>query len=204
MGRKPADGAWMRRFTAVALAVLVLTTLATTSARADQVGDGPFLLGNAALSWPCEPQAVHIDVTDAPSSWHVEVVRAALARFRLATGLSWPETDDPRAPIRIRWFDPGGHEGALTVLGADATYYRGADVQLSPKVQRDWLLSTVLHELGHVGGLAHVSDPTEVMGLYPSVPHTRYAVGDLVGLLMANRTCTAAASVKGRASGTPG
>jgi hypothetical protein len=194
----------MRRFTSAALAVLVLTTLATTSAGADEVGSGPFLIGQPALSWPCSPQAVYLDVTDAPSSWHVDVVRAALARFRLATGRSWPETDDPDAPIHIRWFDPGGHEGALTVLGADDTYFRGADVQLSPKVRKEWLFSTVLHELGHVGGLAHVSDPAEVMGLYPSAPHTRYAVGDLVGLLVANRSCTAAAAVRARASGTRG
>jgi hypothetical protein len=104
--------------------------------------------------------------------------------------------------VRIRWYDPKGHEGALAVVGADDQYYRGADVQLSPKVAKEWLLSTVLHELGHVGGLEHVSDPTEVMGLYPTKPHERYAVGDLVGLLMANRGCGgSAASLSGRSLG---
>jgi hypothetical protein len=200
MGRKPADGAWMRRFTTIALVAVVMTTFPTTSADAGEAGNGPFLLSRPTLSWPCAPQAVHIDVGAAPSSWHVDVVRAALARFRSATGRAWPATTDPDAPIQIRWYDPGGHEGALTVLGADDEHYRGADVQLSPKLRPAWLYSTVLHELGHVGGLAHVSDPVEVMGLYPNEPHDRYAVGDLVGLLLANRSCTAAAAFRARAA----
>ena len=67
--------------------------------------------------------------------------------------------------------------------------YLGADVQLSPAVRPEWLYSTVLHELGHVGGLAHVDDQIEVMGLYPSTPHTRYEVGDLLGLQAADEAC---------------
>jgi hypothetical protein len=48
----------------------------------------------------------------------------------------------------------------------------------------------------------HVSDASEVMGLYPTKPHDRYAVGDLVGLIVANRGCGgSAASLSGRALG---
>lgn len=198
MGRMPAAGAWMRRLTLAASVALVLTTVHTTPARAEVVGDGPFLVSNPSLTWPCADQGVYLDTTDAPSAWHVQVVKAALVRFRSASGRAWPLTDDPKAPVRIRWYDPDGHEGALTSLGADAVHYRGADVQLSPKIGKEWLYSTVLHELGHVGGLDHVADPSEVMGLYPSAPHARYEVGDLVGLLVANRGCSQSAVAAGR------
>jgi hypothetical protein len=194
MGRMPAGGAWMRRTASAALAALVVTTAVTGSSSAASVGDGPFLVAQPALTWPCSPQAVHIDEAGAPSPEAVAVVRAALERFRAASGRSWPETSDPSAPVRIRWYDPAGHLGALTVLGGDARHYVGADVQLSPSIRPGWLYSSLLHELGHVGGLAHVSDSAEVMGLYPSTPHDRYQVGDLVGLRLADRPCLRSAA----------
>jgi hypothetical protein len=203
MGRRPAGGAWRRRIGAIAVAIVAMTTVVVRSSSAETVGDGPFLVTNATLTWGCGPQAVYIDRAGAPSAWHVQEVQRALRRFRTATGRPWPETDDPDAPVHIRWYDPAGHGGALTVMGADDTNYLGADVQLSPAIRDEWFFSTVLHELGHVAGLAHVSDQTEVMGLYPSSPHERYEVGDLVGMRVLDRTCSLAAA-RASASGRRG
>jgi predicted Zn-dependent protease len=45
----------------------------------------------------------------------------------------------------------------------------------------------ILHELGHLVGLAHVSDPRSIM--YPELTGrvTRYSAGDRVGLAMLGR-----------------
>jgi hypothetical protein len=97
-------------------------------------------------------------------------------------GMSWPCSPQPV------FIDVAGAPSATTATTS------GADVQLSPALRPGWLYSTVLHELGHVGGLAHVSNSSEVTGLYPSTPHDRYEVGDLVGLRLADRPCTTTAA----------
>ncbi|WP_130494161.1 matrixin family metalloprotease [Motilibacter rhizosphaerae] len=66
------------------------------------------------------------------------------------------------------------HPGGGTVL-----LYRSA--QLSPDTSADGWLPVLLHEFGHVMGLQHVADPTQVM--FPQdVGTTAYGAGDVAGL----------------------
>jgi hypothetical protein len=187
----PARRGWLGcQVLAAAVIAALLLLVAGPKAHGDAVPAAPYAISNPALSWSCDPHPIYIDEASAPSPWHVDVVRDALAQFARATGRSWPITSDPNAAIRIRWYDSTGHKGALTALSSDSTHYLGADMQLSPAIDRYWFQSSVLHELGHLGGLAHVHDDFQVMGLYPSLPFTHYGPGDLQGLAVANRGCS--------------
>jgi hypothetical protein len=56
------------------------------------------------------------------------------------------------------------------------SWFRRQDAQGNTAAEQ----AVVMHELGHVLGLAHVDDPGELM--YPSVTRTTYGPGDLEGL----------------------
>lgn len=78
--------------------------------------------------------------------------------------------------------------GALTPSG-DKTYVTGTLAldasRLTQMIQRGQArtaTAVVLHELGHLVGLAHVNDPTQVMYPRAAVAVTTYGQGDLAGL----------------------
>lgn len=156
-------------------------------------------MANPALAWGCGPQGIYIDVATAPSAAHVEQVERALAMFDRASPHSWPRSTDPKAPVRIRWSaDAIDGEGGITYLGGTSSAYVGADVVLATANGVERTLGVTLHELGHVAGLAHVEDGRQAMTIYPWSPITRYGVGDLVGLMMADRPCVVAARAAAR------
>ncbi|HEY5185464.1 MAG TPA: matrixin family metalloprotease [Actinomycetes bacterium] len=67
--------------------------------------------------------------------------------------------------------------------GSIKASYVVIDVAALPSLSRPDRFELYLHELGHAAGLAHVSDPAEVM--YPrlqSPPLSGYGPGDLGGL----------------------
>ncbi|MGH9188112.1 MAG: matrixin family metalloprotease [Acidimicrobiales bacterium] len=47
---------------------------------------------------------------------------------------------------------------------------------------RDQARAVILHELGHLAGLDHVEDSTQLMNAVGSQDVTGFAVGDLIGL----------------------
>ena len=83
---------------------------------------------------------------------------------------------------------PGYVEDGYTTVSyrcAPRCAYDSAAVELSTSaqlLQTDWI-STILHELGHVAGLNHVSRPGEVMYPYlTALSPALYATGDVAGL----------------------
>jgi hypothetical protein len=105
------------------------------------------------------------------------------------------------APVLIGWQEPGGglplrdvDRGVavpVAVGPAGRQVYVTGQVALNPG--REDLLpgtadratswgSTVLHELAHVLGLAHVDDPGELMYVHPGRGPVRLGPGDLAGL----------------------
>lgn len=113
---------------------------------------------------------------------------------------------DRWAPVLIAWATPdevpdfgvdvAGEAGPVRVTRADGTsVYVGGQVTLDPakiaRIQQQQgtpvAEAILLHELGHLVGLAHVNDPTQV--LYPrgSTTVTAYAAGDLAGLARLGR-----------------
>jgi hypothetical protein len=112
------------------------------------------------------------------------------------------------APVLIAWADQGETNFALnadTYGFGTATIYPGTDGRPAyvtgeavinasanspalfdgPGVTTGKLL---LHELGHVMGLGHVSDTKEVMYPYPGLGPGTYGAGDLAGLARLGKT----------------
>jgi hypothetical protein len=109
------------------------------------------------------------------------------------------------APVLIAWATPAevpdfagnvaGEAGParLRTSAGDDTYVSGT-VYLDPaKFSRalaahrpDEARAVILHELGHVVGLAHVSDPAALM-FADNIGQTKYSLGDQVGLAALGR-----------------
>lgn len=118
----------------------------------------------------------------------------AVAQWAPAAGFEVSYTSSPAAAdvtvtaAALGAGQPGFVEDGYTTVGYrcdPGCAYDTARVELSSSatlVQTDWV-STILHELGHVAGLNHVSRLGEVMYPYLSLdaPVT-YAAGDLEGL----------------------
>jgi hypothetical protein len=107
------------------------------------------------------------------------------------------------APVLVAWATPteipeldGDVLGVAGSVSAKATglpsifvtgtvYLDGpqlAEVYAMPNGGRDAVRSTIEHELGHVVGLAHVDDPTQLMYPQATGQVSKFQAGDLAGL----------------------
>jgi hypothetical protein len=155
---------------------------------------------------PCATILVSINFDRAPAG-ALDDVTAAVDQLRLATGLPFvigpavtshvPAATPDTPGVLIHWMTPqddpslagntlgwGGARGVsanggLVLFSGEVRLKAGADYTA---LGGDGLLDLLLHELGHVAGLAHVDASTQVM--YPSLSHLfgRYQRGDLAGL----------------------
>jgi hypothetical protein len=112
-----------------------------------------------------------------------------------------PADPNSVAPVLVAWGEPGtgnlsdsgGESGVTSVVWVTNT--AGHNVYISGQVMFDstqyytpgFVKGTVsrgaliLHELGHLAGLGHVTDPNDIM--YPVIGHmTHYGAGDVAGL----------------------
>jgi hypothetical protein len=71
---------------------------------------------------------------------------------------------------------PGFHQYRTGMVALKASWFRQQDAF----GRHDLEQAVVMHEVGHVLGLAHVKDRGELM--YPSVTRTSYGPGDIAGL----------------------
>ena len=151
------------------------------------------------VRWSCGTHDVHVQ--GAPSHRHVTQLRAGLAMLSRATGQTWRfagELDvDTEAeayagsPVVVRFLETEGYAG-LTTLWRQGDSWTGGLVRINTEVDyvaapvtvedRERLRTLLLHELGHLAGLGHVSDPSLVMSDWGSVRHRTYAAGDREGL----------------------
>jgi hypothetical protein len=108
---------------------------------------------------------------------------------------------DRWAPVLVAWSDPAavpGLAGPVAGLGGSASIDLGhGSVYLTGTITLDGpqltdlltgpdgyaeALGVVEHELGHLVGLAHIEDPTQLMNPSGTIGVTSYAAGDLTGL----------------------
>lgn len=138
------------------------------------------------------------------------ILTTAIDRVSAATGLSLvvdgptdevasvdrPNTDQARygtgwSPVLVAWTNPNriaqldgrvaGTGGSRYVTGT--VYLDGPDLQhvLNRRRGTSEVTAIVMHELGHVVGLAHVEDRTQLMN-EDNVGRTAFGAGDLRGL----------------------
>ena len=165
---------------------------------------------------PCRVWHVRVNPELGPAFGY-QVVADALVELSAATGLRFVldgQTDelpsdqrpayqpdrygDTWAPILIAWSlspqpDIAGHGGPVMIERPDEdvkTYVSGMvtlDAINPANADRAALRAVMLHELGHVVGLDHVSDPTQLMA--PQLSGLRnFAAGDLAGLAQVGDT----------------
>jgi hypothetical protein len=110
-----------------------------------------------------------------------------------------------RAPVLVAWSDtaesPGlrldrlGLAGPVTFGSGDSRRHVSGVVLLNtPALARQlasgrdrWARAVLLHELGHLVGLAHVDDPYQVMYELNAAPLDSFRAGDLRGLELLGR-----------------
>jgi hypothetical protein len=155
---------------------------------------------------PCTTIQVRLNPDGAPSD-ALDLVRTAMTHVHDASGLRFrydgATSDRPnglfrRGPFLVAWATPGevpGLAGRVVGLGGSnylteqlgRSYYASGTVTLdattfsrmSPAVQQ----AVVDHEFGHLVGLAHVPDPSQLM-YADNVGQTRFGHGDLTGLAL--------------------
>jgi len=166
--------------------------IAVVVAGADATPDGAVGLLEEALAEVGAATGFEIEVegrTDEPPAVERELVQPA--RY----GDRW-------APVLVAWTDPeavpalegdvGGLGGSTAVAAPAGTevYVSGTLLLDGPQMReslrvvggRDQVRSVLLHELGHVVGLAHVDDPEQLMYPEGQPGASGYAAGDRAGL----------------------
>jgi len=164
-------------------------------------------INGAPVRWnPCLPLRYEVNFAGAQASARSDL-SGAIAQVAAATGINFQQvrettgtTADPDVDALIAWESPAQQPeftGGAIGLGGASYYTAGPvnDPQLVHGVVEidsafaftagfggpNSLGTVLLHELGHMVGLGHVADPTQVM--YP-IASTRsdYGPGDLEGL----------------------
>lgn len=163
---------------------------------------------------PCTTIEVAINPAHAPDD-HRDLVEVAIEHTSAATGLDftlinntdatpWSRpTTSARAPVLVAFADEdevpalegpiAGVGGSMVVESPNGrrSFVTGSvvldtDVFNDPDASHTTLQAVVDHEFGHLVGLDHVDDPTELM--YPdSVGVTEFSTGDLRGLAQIGR-----------------
>jgi hypothetical protein len=188
-----------RRALAAVFAVVVLWAGSEQVTAAPRYAAMASTDAGAPVRWACEPHDVYLQ--GAPSARHVDQLRRSLTQLSRATSVTWrfagtvdadTDADDYRGtPIVVRFTQTTGYAG-LTTLWRERGSWTGGRVVINtdvpyvgaPVTAKDWdrLHTLLLHELGHLAGLGHVSDPAYVMSDWGSAIHRRYSDGDREGL----------------------
>lgn len=145
----------------------------------------------------CGPLRYSLNLNDETlSAEREDAIGAAVEEFAalVGRGVESVEADGataagngPGDPIMLEMVWPEGQPGGLGFAEPHivGTSYDGGWILLNPVLRNappGLIRRVVLHELGHLHGLADVDDPKELMD--PSLATSTWGPGDLVGLLV--------------------
>lgn len=207
-----SDSAEFREKTATSVPLLPVTAdpddpAAYATLNHDQDGD--------PIRWnPCLPVRVVANYAGAPAG--VEpILRAVVQRMAAATGVGWTyagtttdRASDPAGSnlmtasadreVVVSW--PATWTGTSAGMGGAAwmtsatgeTWYTAGSVQVNRTMQftDTQMLHLLLHEMGHVAGLAHPAQAYQVMSRGGRLDLTDYRAGDRAGLTVVGRNST--------------
>jgi hypothetical protein len=146
------------------------------------------------ISWPsCATIGYHLDLHHAPANT-AGVLSGAFTTLHEVTGLRF--VADAAGPVALAWMGPSEMFGRTGVNAVTRDHVNqgyqidGASIRFNTALATIFAThpafarNLVLHELGHVLGLASVKDPTQVMNewLAPNTTVSEYGRGDLNGL----------------------
>lgn len=168
-----------------AVGVVGVVSFPAGTATADSTG--AYAINHRTLTWSCAPHPVFLGPAR-PAA--LAAARSAIAELEVATGRSWPiVADAAAADVTIDW-DLTVRVGATGEiwLQQDGDRLITADIVLDPKTADVDLPGVLRHHLGHLVGLGHVADPSQVMSAdVPTFDH--FQPGDLAGLEGLGASC---------------
>lgn len=149
--------------------------------------------------WQCGVHRYYVNPQGAPAGG-VDVVHEGFRRLNAASGgnVQWryggttTATGAQSGRVIVAWRDlePGVYGRGVPQPWPTADRWTGGVLLIDPSWPTN--LGIVLHELGHVAGLAHVESAEEVMYANATVVlrRTEYGAGDLAGLRDLAAGCT--------------
>lgn len=127
----------------------------------------------AAPLWPC---TVPVSIEAGP--WRSAAV-AAVEQLDAATVIAWPIVDaGGPAVVTIGWAELEEPAAGETTLAASRVGLVSGRVDVDPDVPGRWVMTSLLHELGHVAGLGHNQEARSVMNA-TATPWRRFQRSDL-------------------------
>lgn len=153
------------------------------------VGKHAFI-GGRPLSWACGEITYSIDASaNVRNSDPHGVVNEAIRQASLASGWSFRYVPTGGAVV-ISWVQPWPDRRVAWATSSIVDGSRASGV-VKLSNHRAQFAPVVMHELGHVLGLAHVTSPVDLMDTASVARLTAYGPGDLEGFAALRAVCHA-------------
>lgn len=144
------------------------------------------------------PISVQVDVTLPPTDGERADLQWAIDTIAGYSGVQFQIIGDhegedlmPGARVSMGYRNFSDRLGYSGIGAGDDSVVGNGTLYVQKDLHRDYRRRILLHEIGHLVGLGHVSDPTQVMYFEMNSTRLEYRSGDLEGFrqLQATQTC---------------